>query len=278
MVTTVQSGDCEANGIRIHYTRTGGDKPAIVLAHGVTDDGLCWMPVAEALAPAYDVIMVDARGHGRSEVTDDGYDPATQAADLHGVIEALRLQKPVLLGHSMGAMTALAFAGIYPNTPRAILLEDPPPFWADRPEQESDRSRQRNGQARIAELKSKSREELTQLAREQHPFWSDAEIDPWVDAKLRVSPKVAGIFVRGRWPVVDWPAALRCVTCPTLVITADTEQGALLTPEGVASLQALVPQLEVANTAGAGHSIHREQFGAYSDVVSGFLEEVAATA
>jgi N-formylmaleamate deformylase len=61
-----QSGDVTANGIRLHYTRTGGDKPPLVLAHGVTDDGLCWTPVAAALAPDYDVIMVDARGHGRS--------------------------------------------------------------------------------------------------------------------------------------------------------------------------------------------------------------------
>ena len=62
-----QAGYVEANGIRLHYTRTGGAGPAVVLAHGVTDDGLCWTPVAEALADAYDLVMVDARGHGRSD-------------------------------------------------------------------------------------------------------------------------------------------------------------------------------------------------------------------
>ena len=44
-----QTGIVEANGVRLHYTRTGGDKPPVVLAHGVTDDGLCWSPVAAAL-------------------------------------------------------------------------------------------------------------------------------------------------------------------------------------------------------------------------------------
>ena len=63
-----QSAYLEANGLRLHYTRTGGDKPPVVLAHGFSDDGLCWTPVAEQLAAAYDVIMVDARGHGCSEV------------------------------------------------------------------------------------------------------------------------------------------------------------------------------------------------------------------
>src|SRR5689334_19684714 len=125
-----QSGDVEANGIRLHYTRTGGDKPPLVLAHGVTDNGLCWTPVAEALASAYDVIMVDARGHGRSDAPEHDYDPATQAADLAGVITALNLQKPAVLGHSMGAATTLVLAGTYPDVPGAIVLEDPPGWWS----------------------------------------------------------------------------------------------------------------------------------------------------
>ena len=66
-VSEWHSGFVESNGIRLHYTRTGGDKPPLVLAHGVTDAGLCWTPLAEALAPEYDAIMVDARGHGRSD-------------------------------------------------------------------------------------------------------------------------------------------------------------------------------------------------------------------
>ncbi len=41
-----QSDFIEANGMRLHYTRTGGDKPPVVLAHGFSDDGLCWTPVS----------------------------------------------------------------------------------------------------------------------------------------------------------------------------------------------------------------------------------------
>ena len=72
-----QSGDIETNGIRMHYHRTGGDKPALVLSHGATDSGLCWTRVARVLEADYDVIMPDARGHGRSDA------PATAAAQLH---------------------------------------------------------------------------------------------------------------------------------------------------------------------------------------------------
>src|SRR5262249_34154967 len=118
-----QSGDIEANGLRLHYTRTGGAKPPLVLAHGVMDDGLCWMRVARALEADYDVIMVDARGHGRSDAPETGYGPTEQAADLHGVITGLGLRRPAILGHSMGANTTLVLAGTYPDVPGAILLE-----------------------------------------------------------------------------------------------------------------------------------------------------------
>src|ERR671929_241966 len=121
------SGDVRANGIRLHYTRTGGTGPAVVLAHGFSDDGLCWTPVAEALAREYDVVMVDARGHGRSDAPERGYGSAEQAADLAGAIAALGLRRPAVLGHSMGAATTLVMAGTYPGVPRAIPLEDPPP-------------------------------------------------------------------------------------------------------------------------------------------------------
>jgi len=275
-----QSSTIQSNGIRMHYTRTGGAKPALVLAHGVTDDGLCWTPVAEALAPDYDVIMVDARGHRRSTATESGYDPSTQAADHDGVIAALSLHKPLLLGHSMGAITSLALAGIYPDTPRAILLEDPPPFWMPaRPEPPRRQDSQAGPGARFGELKRKTREQLIAEAHAQNPAWSDAELGPWADAKLRFSPNVlAEVFGANKLALIDWPATLRRIACPALVITADPTRGAALREDGLAALQAQVPQLETAHIPGAGHNIRREQFARYMEVVRAFLARWAGTA
>ena len=61
-----------ANGIRLHYERTGGfsaraKKPPIILLHGITDSGACWPRLQAALAPDYDLIMPDARLHGLSD-------------------------------------------------------------------------------------------------------------------------------------------------------------------------------------------------------------------
>ncbi len=76
------TGEVIVNGIQLHYTRTGGDKPPVLFAHGLTDNGLCWTPLVQLLESDYDCIMVDARGHGRSDVPDAGYTDADHASRL----------------------------------------------------------------------------------------------------------------------------------------------------------------------------------------------------
>lgn len=267
---TWKSGTIEVNGLRLHYTRTGGDKPALVLAHGFSDDGLCWTPVAEKLEAEYDIVMVDARGHGRSAAPDQGYGSAEHVADLVGVINGLHLQRPILLGHSMGAMTTLLLAGSYPDLPRAILLEDPPPAWsATWPPPNAPRSDGRTHW--IIDLKRKTREEMIADQHAASPSWSDAELGPWADSKLRLSMTV--LNQEGQVPV-DWSTAVRRITCPTLLITADRERGAIVSPEDAAGLQVILPHVKVARITGAGHSIRREQFEAYMKAVRGFLKEI----
>jgi pimeloyl-ACP methyl ester carboxylesterase len=280
MMAFWQGGVVEVNGLRLHYTRSGagtlGTKPSVVLMHGVTDDGLCWTPVAEALAPEYDVIMVDARGHGRSDAPKQGYGPAAQAEDLAGVIRGLGLQRPAVLGHSMGAITALTLAGTYPDLPRAILLEDPPAWWMPLPEgSASGDEREAQMRAWLTGLKRKPRDELIAEQRAATPHWSDAELGPWAEAKLRVSPNVLSIFAPTIPASVDWPKVLRRIMCPALLITADPMHGAIVTAESATALQALAPQLRIAHIPEAGHSIRRDQFDRYLDVVRAFLYETA---
>lgn len=272
-----QSSDIEVNGLRLHYTRTGGAKPPLVLAHGVGDDGLCWTTVAEAFAPEYDVIMVDARGHGRSAAPEQGYGPAEQAEDMAGVIEGLGLDQPVILGHSMGAMTTLALAGTYPNVPRAILLEDPPPWWMAGVEGSLEEgTRRAQMRAMMADLKRKTCAELAAEQRAVAPHWPDAEIRRWADSKQRFSPNVLNVFNRRVDESVNWLTTLPRITCPALLVTADAEQGALVTKESAATLQSLIPQLRVAHIPAAGHSIRHDQLAHYLDVIRAFLGELPA--
>src|SRR5690348_1012751 len=109
-MTTRISGDCETNGIGLHYVRTGGAKSPVVLLHGLLGSGACWTPLARALESEFDVVMLDARGHGGSSAPDHGYRYDDHASDVVGMIRGLDLARPVLLGHSMGGMTAAVVA------------------------------------------------------------------------------------------------------------------------------------------------------------------------
>jgi pimeloyl-ACP methyl ester carboxylesterase len=260
-----------ASGIQLHYTRTGGDKPPLVLAHGVTDDGLCWSPVAVDLATDYDVIMIDARGHGGSDAPDRGYGPDDQAEDLAGAISALGLERPTLLGHSMGAATALVLAGVYPDLPGAILLEDPPAWWMDAPATPDAAQHRADRRERAKRLKHLSRDERIAAQRGEQPAWSDAELDPWADAKERFDDHVLCVYDDDFGANVDWPAVLGRITAPALLITADPDHGAIVTAESAAALHELIPHLEIAQIADAGHSIRRDQPARYLEAVRGFL-------
>jgi len=270
-----QSGELFANGLCIHYTRTGGDKPPFVLSHGITDDGLCWTPVAKVLEPHYDVVMVDARGHGRSEAPQEGYGPIEQAGDLAGVVAWLELKKPILLGHSMGAVTTLVMAGFYPDLPGAIMLEDPPDWWMPAKQITPEvAERFATGLKWMTDLKSKPRQQIIAEQRAAAPGWSEAELEPWVDSKLRFNPQVLSIFGPNPAAGVDWKATLGRITCPALLITADPALGSIVTEDSAKALKVLVPQLKIAHIPGAGHNIRREQFDQYLVAVRAFLDDV----
>jgi pimeloyl-ACP methyl ester carboxylesterase len=269
-MTKWYSNKIATNGIHLHYTRTGGDKPPVVLAHGFSDDGLCWTPVAEQLEADYDVIMVDARGHGRSDTPEEGYSPPDMAADLAGVITGLGLKKPAVLGHSMGGSATMALAGTYPDLPGAILIEDSGArnFMAGDSAEAQERRRQ--WRERMINLQSKTREELIEHARTDMPTWSEAELRPWADAKLRFNLNALNRQGSGD---VDWTQLLRSITCPALLLIADPERGGGVTPERAAEMQELVPQLQVVHVPGAGHNIRREQFALYMEAISTFLAQ-----
>src|SRR5215472_7191262 len=139
-MTAWTEGNVVANDITIHYSRTGDkNNPSVLLLHGITDSGRCWSRLATDLAGSYDLIMTDARGHCHSRTTAAEVSIVLLAEDAIAVIRALGLQKPCLIGHSMGAVTAAAVAANHPDVVRAIVLEDPP--LLDKPPSQDDINR-----------------------------------------------------------------------------------------------------------------------------------------
>ncbi|MFN8442797.1 MAG: alpha/beta hydrolase [Caldilineaceae bacterium] len=262
-----KSDTIRVNGVKLYYTRTGGDKPPFVLAHGFSDDGLCWTPIAQQLEKQYDVIMVDARGHGRSEGPEEGYGTTIMANDLAGVITGLRLSKPIVMGHSMGGATTLMLAATYPDLPDKIVIEDAGMFNPPKPDPNNPNAGRNRMGGWIVEIKRKTREEMIAGCRINSPTWPEAELGPWADSKLRFS------FHAMSRPMsyVDWESELPKIKCPALLLTADTALGAIVTADGAATMQRLIPQLQVVNIPGAGHNIRREQPEKFMETVLGFV-------
>ncbi len=265
------SADVLVNGLKLHYYRTGGNELPLVLTHGISDDGLCWTPVAEALAEKYDVIMVDARGHGKSDAPLNGYTLRNLGVELAGLIQALKLDKPILLGHSMGAITALIAAGLFPNLPRAILLEDPPPFWMSAEGQPRNDEFINGFIGWIASIKRKTRDELLTEVRAQNPTWPEAELEPWVNSKHRFSLNIRELVNPPDMVSINFPALLKQITCPALFISADPLRGAASGEKDIARIAEHISRLQIAQITNAGHNIRREQFAQYMAVVQQFL-------
>ena len=266
------SADLSLQGVRLHYYRTGGNKPAVVLAHGFSDNGLCWTAVAQALEAQYDLVMYDARGHGLSELPEAGTDRDVASEDLAGLVRSLGLDKPVLMGHSMGAGTVAGAAARYPELARGVVLEDP--GWRTEGPSPSAQERttwlERMRQDALR-FKAMTRDELLVEFRAKYSAWSEAEIGPLADSALQFNPRVAQLL---GGPHPGWQEVARAIACPVLLITADPDRGGIVTPEVAAEAAGLLRQGQVVHIPGAGHSVRRDQFGPYMEAVKAFLAQV----
>jgi N-formylmaleamate deformylase len=263
-------GQIHTNGVNLHYYRTGGNKQPVVLLHGFTDNGLCWTRVARALEQDYDVVMFDARGHGLSDGPVNGSSSQLRTDDAAGIIQALKLERPFLLGHSMGAATTAQVAAYHPDLVRAIALEDPP--WHDFTQQRATTlggNRAFSFEDWIAELKPLTREEIIAIGKKSNSSWSEEELGPWADSKKQLNMDV---FKDRTKIAMPWREIIPRITCPILLITADPARGAIVAPEDVREIESAWHNGQVVHIDGAGHNIRREQYDTYIAAVKSFFK------
>jgi pimeloyl-ACP methyl ester carboxylesterase len=241
-----KDGYVMANGIRIHYWRTGGAKPVMVLLHGSSDDGLCWTNFAKEFSGQFDIVMWDARGHGLSDPPNELSTQQAMVEDLAAFLRALNIQKPVLMGHSMGSATVAWFSSRYPDVPKAVILEDPNLAAAGYPSM-SDEEREKR-RAGILAGNNRSWDETFAGCMKNSPKWGESECATWVNSKLRHHPNTAR-STPGERPAMK--AMLTKITAPALILKADA-QGELRAQNEEAA-KALVKG-KIVHIAGAGHN------------------------
>jgi pimeloyl-ACP methyl ester carboxylesterase len=281
-----------ANGIHQHYYRTGGDKPVLVLLHGFTENGLVWSRVARTLEGEYDMIMVDARGHGHSDGPEHGYSQEILNQDVAELIRVLKLAQPVLMGHSNGALTAAQVAAQYPELVRAIVLEDPP--WVDvakRPPMMTQNSSDEPWPGYTAWRDSwmawhralRTQTPAERLASSQQFLPPGAQ--NWPEETLLAHLEAQAQFnlaVLDHVPPIpggsSWRETVERIECPVLLLTGNPARGAGITPELAEKIVATLKMGQLAYFEGAGHFTHYqlqgEQFDRFIHVIKAFLSSL----
>ena len=257
--------DVEAGDVGLHVYRAGRtDRPPLVLAHGLGDSGRCWWRVAAALEDDADLIMIDARHHGRSS------SPVTPASslteDLAVVVDAMGLERPAFMGHSVGARTVAQFAATHPGRAARLVLIDPP--WAADREVDGDlRASEREAiRGWLGSFADMTDTDLAALGRQQHPDWPDTEYDTWIESKRQVQPGAADDL-----STVGWGSVVAAIDCPTLLVHGEADRGGIVTDDVARRIGELNDRVTSRKIDGTGHNIHREDFEAFIGVVREFL-------
>lgn len=122
------------SGVRLAVHDLGGEGPTLLCSHATGFHAIVWRPMAQHLADRYHSIALDYRGHGAATVPVDGdFHWRGFGEDALAVVDALRLDRPLAVGHSMGGAALLMAEVWQPGTFGALALFEPIVFPAARP-------------------------------------------------------------------------------------------------------------------------------------------------
>jgi pimeloyl-ACP methyl ester carboxylesterase len=201
------------NGARLWYSITGEGEP-LLLHHGYTACRENWVPVANLLKDRYQVILMECRGAGESEDTEDGYTLTQYARDVIGLLDHLGIDRVNYAGHSMGGGIGYVLATQHADRlARLILMAPIPSGGTQRPNQDMIAKR-------LAIRAAGDRQALLEPMVAMR-FREDRQTDTWfehrVDQLLRVSE---GHYTGGSetMAALDVTDKLKDITIPTLML------------------------------------------------------------
>jgi pimeloyl-ACP methyl ester carboxylesterase len=216
--------------------------------------------VATALEGDYDIVAYDARYHGKSDGPAGGQ--LAGGEDVVAVVEALALERPAIMGHSMGARSVAQAAGMRPELFRCAVLEDPP-WWDERPTMPAPPAQ--------PDLPSMTVEAVVAYGRERNPMWHDDEFPAWAEAKQQFRPP-ANAFTRAGSIAAGWRGTVEAMGVPALLLCGgNADRGRIVSPGLAAEACSLNPRIEVVTFPEAGHNVRREAFDGVVDAVRDFM-------
>ncbi len=111
-------------GVSINAAIWEGYGKSVLCIHGITGNCRCWDTIAQVLSPKHRIVAMDLRGRGLSDKPSSGYSVGNHCMDILAVLEELGSSRYVLMGHSLGAIIALAFTAQHRTLVERIILID----------------------------------------------------------------------------------------------------------------------------------------------------------
>lgn len=248
---------------------TAGGTSTLVLLHGVTRRWQSFLPILPTLQQRHRLLLVDLRGHGRSDRPADGYFVCDYITDI---VQFLRQHAdgPVhLYGHSLGAMTAAGVAAELPQQVESAVLEDPPfHTMGDRISQTSLHSYFANlatfaGHGKSVEQAALSLGESTfndpvsgqDFRLKDHR--SEDQLRFAAESLAQLDPSVFDSILSGQWlQGYDIDRIFAAIRCPTLLLQADPDAGGMLIDDDAKHVQSLNSQIRCEHFPGQPHGLH----------------------
>jgi pimeloyl-ACP methyl ester carboxylesterase len=256
-----------------------GEGPPLVFVHGLACAQEDWSDQVSHFAPAYHVVSLDLRGHGRSTGHTSGFDMLTYGADLAALIAHLELPAAVLVGHSMGCKVVLECARSAPEAVAGLVLIDGSRLATA----DADAVR-RNARAAVAAAGYEAffKRLFTQMFTEN----SDPELRDSIVARAGRMPEAAGLDLvveMAAWDARFTEQALSGTKVPVTVLQStylnpQRERVSLQPGETTPWLDlaaGLVPQCEIVVVPGVGHFTMIEAADTVNRHIAALLEGVA---
>jgi len=248
-----------ANGIRQHLVHTSGNGPQMLIVPGITSPAITWGFVAKGLAQNFDVHVLDVRGRGLSETGDLDYSLDAMADDAIAVAD--QMDNPIVLGHSMGARTAIRAAAKNPAPFAGLVLVDPPVSGPGRRAYPSPWPWYQN--SILAARKGCSAEDMKEFC----PSWSDEQRAlraEWLHTCHLGAIRIA----YDGFHTDDIHADLPNISLPMRLVVAGGAP--VIQDEDVAEIKTLAPGIDVRTVDGAGHMIPWDDLDGFLNAVLDF--------
>jgi pimeloyl-ACP methyl ester carboxylesterase len=268
------------------------DGSPVVFLHGVSGSGRTFEWLSTRLAQPHRSLRVDLRGHGASDWAAGTYLIDRYGQDVVDVLRQVVDGPAILVGHSLGSVTAWWVAQRHPELVAAAFLEDPPLYMGEPPEHELNGAvpvfrAVRETAARWQEQGTGADAVAAHLAAAPYPpdpnrTWGDVMADDALAARayalLHMDPGVLdGATDRSTLAGTDTTAP---VSVPVLVLAADDALGPAFPSRHAERLAQTHPDVQIVRVPGAGHGIHdeREHRAEYVEHLDRFLAEHAPAA